>query len=295
MKTALKKRLADYARFAAGVLLMANKAEAEVIYTDLEPDIALDTDGNYYAIDIDNNGSPDFQFLLSTFTVNPSFTYYYTFRLLAAGPFTQNAFAGDVDVSFYTGSTLFFPYALSNNVKIDDNLLWQSATMQFLAWKTWTTMYDNHCANCNWNSKSLYEIFDHFIGIRFIDTENKNHYGWIRCDVKEDGGILVIKDYAYETEPDYLIIAGSKETHEVLGSGSIKGEVYVSDNIIYISVTTRPEIAFQINIFNVNGQNVYASQSENPFVQIPLEVPKGIYFIEILSGDASFRKQVLID
>ncbi|HNI55898.1 MAG TPA: hypothetical protein PK511_15330, partial [Chitinophagales bacterium] len=103
MQKELVKRLTDYAAFAAAVLVLINRADAEVVYTDIDPDVSLDTDGNYYAIDIDGNGTADFQFLKATFSINPSFTYYYYFQELVAGPFSQNAIGGATGISFYTG------------------------------------------------------------------------------------------------------------------------------------------------------------------------------------------------
>lgn len=295
MQKALIKRLADYAAFAGSIICLMNKADAEVIYTDIDPDVVLTTDGNYYAIDIDNNGTPDFQFLKSTFSINPSFSYYYYFRELAAGPFYQNAIAGNSHFYPYPGVLDFFPYAISYNKVIDSGLLWQTGSLQFMACKTWTSIYDNHCSNCYWNTKSLYEVLDHYIAIRFIDNENKNHYGWIRCDVREDGGLLVIKDFAYETEPDYLILAGSKTTFQEIKPGNIKGEIYTSGNTVYISVPRRPTMEFSINIYNLTGQIIYSAQSENPFIEIHLDVPHGIYVVVVNSGNAKLSKKVLIE
>ena len=49
---------------------------------------------------------------------------------------------------------------------------------------------------------------DRFIGIRFQDGLDRTHYGWIRCDAPDSGRVLVIKDYAYETQAGVGIIAG---------------------------------------------------------------------------------------
>lgn len=295
MQKALIKRLADYAAFAGSIICLMNKADAEVIYTDIDPDVVLDTDGNYFAIDIDNNGTPDFQFLKSTFSINPSFLYYYYFRELVAGPFSQNALAGISHYYPYPGVLDFFPFAISWNNSVDTGLPWQTSPLQFLAWKTWTENYDAHCFLCYWNQDKQPEVLDHFLAIRFIDTESKNHYGWIRCDVKEDGGLLVIKDYAYEKEPDYLILAGSKTTFQEIKPGNIKGEIYTSGNTVYISVPRRPTMEFSITIYNLTGQIIYSAQSENPFIEIHLDVPHGIYVVVVNSGNAKLSKKVLIE
>ena len=295
MQKELVKRLTDYAAFAAAVLVLINRADAEVVYTDIDPDVSLDTDGNYYAIDIDGNGTADFQFLKATFSINPSFTYYYYFQELVAGPFSQNAIGGATGISFYTGAILYFPFALPINSIISNELTWQNSTFQFLAWKTWTDDYDNHCNNCFWNTKDLYEVLDHYLGIRFIDIENNNHYGWIRCDVKEDGSLLILKDYAYETEPDYPILAGSKTTYQEIEPGNIEGEIYATGNTVHISVPHRPTPEYTVQIYNMSGQLVVASQYESPFVEIQIEVPRGIYIVRVTSANEQLSKEVLIE
>jgi len=295
MQKALSNRLKDYASFAASILILTGKTDAEVIYTDIDPDIVLDTDGNYYALDMDGNGSGDFQFLKSTFSINPSFSYYYYFQELVVGPFSQNAVAGISHYYPYPGVYGFFPYALVINNLVDSRMNWQTSALQFLAWKTWTVDYDAHCYLCYWNQDKEPEVIDHFLGVRFSDLLSNNYYGWIRCDVKEDGGILVLKDYAYEAEPEYPILSGSIETYQEIVPGNIDGEIYAAGNTIHISVPHRPTLAYKINILNIIGQSVYSTQNEEPFIEIQLEVPRGIYIVVVTSGDDKLSKEVLLE
>lgn len=296
MQKALIKRLADYAAFAGSIICLMNKADAEVIYTDIDPDVVLDTDGNYFAIDIDNNGTPDFQFLKSTFTIY-DFTlgniYYYN---LWAGPMnTANAFAGFSHYYPYPGLLDFFPYALSLNANIGSGLSWQTTDYQLIAFVENIVGYEVHCFNCSWNGNSSQDVIDHYLGISFVDEDSLRHYGWIRCDVINNGLKLILKDFAYETEPEYLILAGSKTTFQEIKPGNIKGEIYTSGNTVYISVPLRPTMEFSINIYNLTGQIIYSTQSENPFIEIHLDVPHGIYVVVVNSGNAKLSKKVLIE
>lgn len=296
MQKELIKRLTDYATFAAGVLVLINKADAEVIYTDIDPDVVLDTDGNYYAIDIDNNGTADFQFLKSTFS-NYDFTFgYITYYNLWCGPInSSNAIAGFSNYYPYPGVLIYFPYALSMNENIDSKLAWQSNTIQLIAFIENIVGYNVHCFNCSWNGNSSLDVINHYFGIRFVTEEPYNHYGWIRCDVVNDGLKLIIKDYAYETEPDYPILAGSKATYQEIDPGNIEGEIYVSGSAVHISVPHRPTLEFTIEIFNIAGQNIYSSLNENPFVEIQLDVPPAIYIVTVTSGNEKMSKEVLIE
>ena len=291
-----KFNLTHYASFAAAVLAGMGNGKAEVVYTDIDPDIVLDANNGYYTIDIDGNGEMDFSFGLGTDYINTYFTFYFYLQEIVANPFDENAIAGNSQFYPYpAGLTYFFPYALELNDVISTDLLWQPNPPQFLAWKTWTDEYDGHCFNCYWNLYQEPDVLDHFLGLRLMDADSNYRYGWLRCDVKEDGSILVLKDFAYETEADYKILAGSKTTFEEIKPGTIVGEIYASGNVIHLVITRRPTDEYIVNVFNVSGQNVYTASNNSPFMEIELDVPKGTYLCVVTSGAITFSKLVYVD
>ena len=60
--TQIRSKLNNYAAFATAFLFTHN-INAEIVYTDIEPDVTLDNDDYFYEIDIDNEGVNDFQLL----------------------------------------------------------------------------------------------------------------------------------------------------------------------------------------------------------------------------------------
>lgn len=53
-----------------------------------------------------------------------------------------------------------------------------------------------------------------YLGVKFVDTEGKLHYGWVRVSVRQDYS-TVIQAYAYETIPDKPIPAGIAKGNDV--------------------------------------------------------------------------------
>ena len=53
--TQIRSKLNNYAAFATAFLFTHN-INAEIVYTDIEPDVTLDNDDYFYEIDIDNEG-----------------------------------------------------------------------------------------------------------------------------------------------------------------------------------------------------------------------------------------------
>ena len=143
----------------------------------------------------------------------------------------------------------------------------------------------------NWFPESI----DHYLGIRFKDADEINHYGWIRCDVKDDGRTLVIKDYAYETEPDYPIIAGDT-THYVninTGENQIDATAYSFGKDIYVISKTFQSI--EIKVYDLIGREINSSHMQNEMEIINMsKCASGVYLVKLIQGSSTVEKKVII-
>jgi len=59
--TLLRKKLSSYSAFTAAVIAGVSQAKAQVIYTNLDPDVNLKF-GESYILDLNNDGITDFSF-----------------------------------------------------------------------------------------------------------------------------------------------------------------------------------------------------------------------------------------
>ena len=126
-------KLSAYATFAASFLSI-HKTEAQVIYTDIDPDIIYDEKLEGGGLDIDANGTIDFVFLNSSFTFYDYIFLSYRLRQdIIVGPYIfENAIAG-ISNQFNIGSsefTRYYPYAININSLIDPSLEWQTFYQQ---------------------------------------------------------------------------------------------------------------------------------------------------------------------
>src|ERR1043166_5658877 len=62
-KSTLAKKLAAYSGLASAILIAAKSSDAQIIYTDLNPD-ATTVLGDTYLLDLNNDGINDFRFNL---------------------------------------------------------------------------------------------------------------------------------------------------------------------------------------------------------------------------------------
>ncbi|HET8963659.1 MAG TPA: T9SS type A sorting domain-containing protein [Chitinophagales bacterium] len=300
-KQHLNKHLSAYAASAACFLLIKQEADAQVVYVDIDPDSILDEKYDFAELDLDNNGTADFFFL------NSSFTFYtltfYTYRLrqdIAVGPaISENAMAG-ISNYFnvgYTAYTNYYPYALPSGSVINDGLQWQNHFVQIMALRTFNEAGDLiDIANYGWFNPDVSEVLDHYLGVRFIDDAGQNHYGWIRCDVKDEGRTLVIKDYAYELQPDHPIVAGSTEHYVDISETQIdKGIViYSYDKTVFIQVKDFSNA--EISIADMSGKVLIKKMLYAKNEQIEMTAyPSGIYFATVKSADKMFSKKVILN
>ena len=283
----LNKKLIAYSLFANASVIVGNVANGQVVYTDINPDIVLDSAGEEYMLDIDGDGEADFRFVNSSFVVptGPTFTYSSNVSILrqdlAAGPqISQNALAGLSDyIDFATGGfTRYYPYRMNKNNIIDSSLSWQNEETQVLVVKD---MVNNNNAPVNSGGYWIGDAIDKYLGIRFKDEDNEKHYGWVRCDVLNEGRTLIIKDYAIELEANQAIRAGSQVA---INDNVMEANVFFDVNVIHIIFTARPEEYIQFRLFNLAGKEIFNTMIIDQDVTLEANLNPGIYAVKMTSS-----------
>lgn len=293
-KKATNSKLQKYSALSITYIALQNATTAQVVYADIEPDIVLDEAAEGYWLDMDDNGTLDFAFLNSSFTFfSYSFASYMTRQDILAGPYiSQNGIAGNFDPGTFTES---FPYAMEQGSVIGNSLNWNTFGIQLMAIKTIYHYGDDtmHCLLCNWYSFYMPEVLDHYLGIRFIDEDNQ-HYGWIRCDVKDAGRTLVIKDYAYEVQPGNPILAGDT-THYVSineTENTLDAVVYSYAKNIYIQKT---EANTEVKVYDVTGKEILRELTTTGLNIFDMrKFSAGVYVVAMQNGSKAYRKKVCI-
>mgnify|MGYP000110481943 CR=1 FL=1 len=294
-------KLLEYASMAACVLSVKTLG-AQAIYTDLDPDMVVEMDPEVLNIDMNGDGILDFAFLNEIYTTETSvWSFYYSyFERIWAGPKNpNNAIAGSLNqftLSYGGLSTYYYPYSLPENAPINGALEFQNDGYQMMAFRTFKQFGTNWNNGGNWYP----EITDHYLGVRFLDTLGCNHYGWIRCDVLEEGRVLVVKDYAYETKCDTGILAG-----DTIGDTTVivniennlleKAKIWSESNNVHIQLLAE-SLPIECEIFNLAGQFIYRKSitKTSTFINFSKE-SKSIYIVSLTNiyGQKVKRKIIL--
>lgn len=287
--------LKEYSAIAGCFMLLHNTMQGQVVYTDLEPDIIIDEDGEFFVLDLDVNEMNDFIFFSTTFNIySESIGITNSYQRLIAGAYvSQNAIAGSYDIKYepYHVFTWYFPFAIEVDDTISENLSFQNFTYQFLGYwqhsflfSFWTTREGG-----NWYP----EVTDHYLGLRFVDEENCLRYGWARCSVTDSGRVLTIKDYAYEVQCDNPILAGDTMHLTSLQNAQPSDiTIYSFGKNIYIQLPQQ-DISAVINVYSIDGQLVKTQvmSAKTMIINMGNEV-SGVYVVEVVNNQGKFVKKV---
>lgn len=303
------KKITAYSGLAA-VFLSVQSAQTQVIYTDIEPDFVLDTPGYYYGIDLNGNGIEDFNFFNTIFTgYNYVFNRATVKKIIWVGGWDNenNAIAARYTDFWGEGVPTFYPFAIAENYIISENLSsviteYADVYKGFYNWGYQRMAADEYltlgAGDEIWAEGPYWDtgVYDHYLGIRFVDALDQAHYGWIRCDVYEDERTVVIKDYAYELQPDLPIVAGSVESYLPVQENENNSviSVYSFNNTININTSESFGNEILISVFDATGKELTKTNSNQQHTEVFMHVPEGIYIVEVTSEKNKFVKKVYL-
>lgn len=204
LTSALEKKLLGYAALAAAsgvaLLALAPSAEAKVVYTPTNQKLPLNT---IFALDVNGDGIPDFNFFASTLLGGALRRDTYTFNSDA-----DLTVAGAAQSDQVWGARAAVS-ALPAGIKIGGN--GKFATSHFIMGAVTATdgrppAYYGPWAPSGGNVKS------HYVGLKFV-INGETHYGWARFNMQIrqplKGNLqAILTGYAYETVPNAPIMAG---------------------------------------------------------------------------------------
>jgi hypothetical protein len=276
MKKNLQSRISKYTA-VAGAVVSAAGAQAQVVYTDVNPDYSHDAPQNngfaVYPLDLNNDQTIDFV-IASRDTVTTA-----TVRLTLAVPYgAGNAVAGE------TPSNYDYALALDINSMVDSTLNWIAATN--------TMAYNvdsNNPYNENWNG-----VTDKYLGLKFVVGAN-THYGWARLDSYAIGDSIVVKDYAFNATPNVGIMTGNM--------GASLTETQVENLVKFINKSNNSvQVVLNGNLTNgvvsvvsSTGQVVSSDAiTEKTFSVDMNNLSSGIYMVNVTFNEGATTKKIIV-
>jgi len=251
--------------FASLVVLITINVNAQIVYTDIDPD-GMPSGGG---LDFNGDGTNEF---------NMSSAYYMEYTWSAGG---NNIWANGQPVG--QGSGWDEPKPLALNTVIDNS-------GNFIG-----------CGDCAISGVSTNPFAtmvnqNKYLGVR-LKINGNTHYGWVQ--LVWDGNTFIYKDFAYESTPNKAIKAGQTVTsiNRINANNEISIYPNPAKDKIIINYVPESSVA-KIRIVDLLGKEVKLlniSEINNGVVDIS-SLKNGIYLISILEKNKTISmKKVLIE
>ena len=186
-----QKKLIQYSALATAFIATSQDSDAQVVYTDLDPDVMVTSTGT---IDMDNNLSPDF-----------TVTFMHTSSATVSMDYFGVSGVGGNGVAYFNSTFTFLGSTLSASIveKLNSGDLVNSSRSFDSAYFCYDgTVLGFPIAVGVWAGST-----NKFMGVKF-NISGSDHYGWVRLSVASDCKTVTIHDYAYEATAGTGIMAG---------------------------------------------------------------------------------------
>jgi hypothetical protein len=214
----LHKKIDLYALAAGaagvGMMVLAHPAQAEIVYTKTNESFNIP---NIYSIDINNDGTPDFQFQLATAATSFGGPEDLGIARASYAPASNGVVAAPVGK--FTDA-----FALPAGQEIGPH---RNFLAGGLVVGNYYNVYRRSDPVLRWYGQWANEgkgLGNRYIGVKFL-VDNEIHYGWIRISVTTNKAVFstTMTGYAYETVANKPILAGAtKESDEEKSSAAVE-------------------------------------------------------------------------
>ncbi|MBL8001600.1 MAG: T9SS type A sorting domain-containing protein [Flavobacteriales bacterium] len=270
-----------YSGMAAAFLAVEQNADAQVLYTDVDPDEVLLSSS--YAIDFDNDGTVDINF---THVISVSTSSSYTLEIRGA------LVAGDVIGA--VSSSYVYPNALAAGAAIaPGNPEWNQTPYGFMALRFATSSSTGVYGA--WPGQTAY------LGCRFVSGMGDTHYAWVQLAVDPLVGDMTIMGYAFEATPNTAIVAGDQgTTTSVLDlEGSARMQVFPNPvrDIAVLRLGDDIEGNVSVQVLDAIGRVMQRAElntmSGSRSIELDLStLPNGTYFVSVRNGERVMHRKV---
>jgi hypothetical protein len=278
MKKNLQSRISKYTA-VAGAVVSAAGAQAQVVYTDVNPDYSHDAPENngfaVYPLDLNNDQTIDFV-VASKDSLYADGT---KLRFTLAAPYgAGNAVAGENPGGYD------YALALDINSMVDSTLNWIAATN--------TMAYNvdsNNPYNENWNG-----VTDKYLGLKFVVGAN-THYGWARLDSYAIGDSIVVKDYAFDATPNTGIMTGN------MGASLTETQI---ENLVKFVNQANNSVQVVVNgnltngtvsVVSTTGQVVSSDAIKEKTFSVDMNnLSSGIYMVNVTFNEGTTTKKIIV-
>lgn len=272
--------------FIVTLMLFSVSTNAQIVYTDVNPDVTYNNNGGVYALDLNNDGIIDFDITFYEVQIPNAIN-----KFIRINPLGSNAVGNDLNS---------YPSALSLNTLIDSSSFqWLGSANQHLISRLLFIPPPTPpqpafwILKGNWNGAS-----NKYIPLQ-LDLSSQKIYGWLRLDAATDAASFTVKDYAYNSIPKQSILAG-----EIITNGIIENPLASSINIYPNPASNHLTITLcsknknvEVTITDIFSKIIYSTTStETEKIEVNTnEFATGIYVVKVQATGFIETKKLFLE
>lgn len=281
------KKLAQYTAASAAFLAVHDSADAQVTYSDLDPDSTITSADTIY-LDLNLDSINDIMFWIESksgiITTSSGGTSSYFYRFAKADALNYNVLVGDEGT--YSGYVFRSASQFASGEMIGYNTpdyFGGSASLGGAIFVNGDTIYSAG----PWSGAD-----GQFLGMRF-KYDGYNHWAWLRVSVGDGGSAVTVHDFAYVTTEDVAIPAGVTTAVEPAVPQN-KPFIFSTGSSIHIRFQEQDAQAHYF-VFDLAGKQILnGSISDVTEIIDCNNFPSGIYLVKVFDGKNTFQEKVMI-
>lgn len=275
-----------YTAAAAVVGLAPTAAEAQIVFTDLDPDEFV-ADGSFF-VDFDGDGDAELE--LNEDDVDASGNPRDFTRAYKEGEIAPDSISGIASQLVpFQGSDYAYPLPLDAGVSIGPDV----AEFEDYNVFSFTFLGDDPLG---WKGTG-----EHYLGVRMRLTDaagaTTTHFGWVLMEIPVQGGSMIVKSYAYEATPDTPILTGATVAIEPGPDGTPGTHALVASPNPFrhdarLSLEVAQTQSVRVAVYDALGREVavlhdgpLASGRDHAFTLDGTDLPGGVYVVRV-AGEA---------
>lgn len=289
----LDTNLKRYTALAGGLVATVGAVNAQVVYTDVNPDQLLSstTTPNQLGIDFDGDQTVDVAFVGSAGSQSGTF-YGYQYQFSYDGVFVGFASgAASTNGWMAASSSANGPAALNAGQQIGSTGSFMGG-FGSIAGSNVTSWPNSTSYNNAGNFGEFAASQDGYIGVRF-DISGSVYYGWVRIEIGADGKSMIIKDYAYESTAGTAITAGDTG-NGFSGVEDIDAKVEIRNVYNKVNIQLDGYNEAEVTVVGLDGKQHTKKQIGSTAVLDLSELSTGIYLVNVATTEGMTTKKIYI-
>jgi hypothetical protein len=259
-------------------ILFSASANAQIVYTDVNPDVTSTSTNISYNLDLNNDGTNDFEITSSIGTIRCTIvggTFSFSRPIIRVSPLGTNQVA---------------VAKLELNTNINSSILnWSNNINQIIA--------ADNAGRCGGRVSTWLTAVNGYLPLSLISGGN-TYYGWARLDTSAATS-FTIKDYAYNSVPNQPILAGQTSALGI-DENSLVSKINIfpnpASNQVTISLGSLQQVV-ALAITDTTGKIVYKTkESETQNIKVnTTDFANGIYLVQIKAKDYVTTKKLVVN